>query len=98
MTTTTVKTPTYKYSYTIGNQAILIDNALDIIVAAKKTHVLAYTKRPVYARQDAGTARNLSEETASKSRPHQFLPVVFRQDASMFRLLAAGIPSILLSD
>ncbi len=32
----------------IGNQALLFDNALDIIGAAKNTHVLAYTKRPVY--------------------------------------------------
>ncbi len=32
----------------IGNQALLFDNALDIIVAAKNTHVLSYTKRPVY--------------------------------------------------
>lgn len=32
----------------IGNQALLFDNALDIIVAARTTPVLAYTKWPVY--------------------------------------------------
>ncbi len=32
----------------IGNQARLFDNAVDIIVAAGKTPVLAYTRRPVY--------------------------------------------------
>ncbi len=78
----------------IGTQALLFDNALDIIVAAKQTPVLAYTKRPVYdgalgalSADDVKLGRMLAKsiiDVVINRKPVRTVPIKYDQHPKLF--------------